>query len=65
MEKILKDLAKEIAFVDKNWQNYYDKLEQDNFIESEDDMISRLIAEGYSDGLKTAYLIVSGKPYNS
>lgn len=65
MEKILKDLAKEIDLVDNNWQKYYDKLEQDNFVESEEDMISRLIAEGYSDGLKTAYLIVSGKPYNN
>jgi len=63
MDKIIKALANEIANVDKNWQSYYDKMEANDYSESDEDMISRLIAEGYADGLKTAYLIVTGKPY--
>ena len=63
MEKIIKQLTNEIVNVDKNWQSYYDKLEANNYIESDEDMISRLGAEGYADGLKTAYLILTGNPY--
>lgn len=63
MDKIIKDLENEIAIVDKNWQSYYDKLDESNYTETDEDMVSRLIAEGYADGLKTAYLIVTGKPY--
>lgn len=63
MENIIKRLTAEIERVDSEWQDYYDKMEENDFTETDEDETNRVVAEAYSDGLKTAYLIITGKPY--
>ncbi len=63
MNETLKRLVAEIQRVDNEWQSYYDKMELNDFNETSEDEINRIVAEAYSDGLKTAYLILTDKPY--
>lgn len=63
MEKIINKLVAEIERVDSQWQDYYDKMEENDYTETDEDESNRIVAEAYSDGLKTAYLIITGKTY--
>lgn len=63
MNTQIEQLVAEIQRVDKTWQEYYDTLERNDFSETSEDETNRIVAESYSDGLKTAYLIITGKPY--
>lgn len=63
MENKIAQLVAEIERVDSEWQDYYDKMEENDYNETSEDESNRIVAESYSDGLKTAYLIITGKPY--
>ena len=63
MKQKIAQLVAEIERVDSEWQDYYDKMEDNDYNETSEDENSRIVAEAYSDGLKTAYLIFAGKPY--
>lgn len=63
MEQKIEQLVAEIQRVDKTWQEYYDTLEANDFSETDEDETNRIVAESYSDGLKTAYLIMTGTTY--
>jgi hypothetical protein len=64
MEQKIAQLVAEIERVDSEWQDYYDKMEDNDYNETSEDENSRIVAEAYSDGLKTAYLIMVGEPYS-
>ena len=63
MEQKIAQLVAEIERVDSEWQDYYDKMEENDYNETSEDESNRIVAESYADGLKTAYLIFAGKPY--